>query len=77
MEPRRPSRYDLQRRRRRAGSGQHGERVGFGVERVDLAGGGRPMAADAGCFGKPATHAARGRKLILRAIAAEDLSDLE
>ena len=38
MEPGRPARHDLQRLRRRAGGGQHGERVGLGVERVDLAG---------------------------------------
>ena len=37
MEPGRPARHDLQRLRRRAGRGQHGERVGLGVERIDLA----------------------------------------
>ena len=35
------------------------------------------MATDTGCFGKSAAHAARGRELILRAIAAEHLPDFE
>src|SRR4029453_9571947 len=77
MKPRRPTRHDLQRRRRRAGGGEHRERVGFGVERIDRGGRGRPMAADAVCFGERAAHAAGGGELILRSIAAEDLSDLE
>src|SRR2546429_399740 len=37
----------------------------------------RPVAAAAGRLGARAAHAARGRKLVLRAVAAEDLPDLE
>ena len=36
MEPGRPARHDLQRLRRRAGGGEHRERIGLGVEGIDL-----------------------------------------
>src|SRR5262245_49409838 len=77
MQPGRSSRHDLERLRWGAGSSQHGERVGLGIESIDLAATGRPMTADAACFGGRAAHAAGGRDLILRTIAAEDLPDLE
>src|SRR5262245_64948014 len=77
MEPRRPARHDLQRLRLRAGGSEHGERVGFGIEGVDLAGRTRPMAPDAARLGKRAAHAARRGQLVLRTVAAKDLSDLE
>ena len=71
------ARHDLQRRRRRAGGGEHRERVALGVEGIDLGRGRRPMAADAGRLGERAAHAAGRGELVLRAVAAEDLSDLE
>ena len=77
MEPRRPARHDLQRLCRRAGGRQHGERVGLGIEGVDLAGRRRPRPADAGHLGERAAHAAGSGELVLRPIAAEDLPDLE
>src|SRR5262245_27905740 len=77
MEPRRAARHHLQRLRGGAGGSQHRQRVGFGVEHIDFAVGGGPMASDAGRFGASAAKAASGGELILRAIAAENLSDLE
>src|SRR5262249_42103363 len=52
------------------------QRVGFGVEHIDFAVGGGPMASDAGRFGASAAKAASGGELILRASAAGKLSDL-
>ena len=45
MKPGRPAGHDLQRLRRRAGGGQHRERVGLGVEGVDRA---RPCPTSGG-----------------------------
>ena len=77
MQPRRPARDDLQRLRRRAGGDEHRERVGLGVEGIDLGRGGRPVAANAGRLRERAAHAAGRGELVLGAVAAEDLSDLE
>src|SRR5436190_1604067 len=62
-------------------SGWKGESSRTGRARVALAFGFAvrrgPMASDAGRFGESAANAASGGELILRAIAAENLSDLE
>ena len=76
MQPARTAWHDLQRLRRGAGGGQNRERVRLGVERVDLGGARRPVAA-AGEPGEATAHAARGRDLILGPVAAENLPDLE
>ncbi len=77
MEPGRPARHHLQRLRRRAGRDQHGERIGLGVERIDLAVTLRPMPADAGRFGQRAADRRGGSELILRRVAAKHLADFE
>ncbi len=82
MEPGRPARHDLQCLRRRSGCEQRRERVALHVESINVCGvllgrGARPMAADARRLGARATHTARSGELILRPVAAEDLSDLE
>ena len=77
MKPRRAAGHDLQRLRRRAGRDQHRERIGLGVERIDLAVALRPMAADAGRLRQRAAHAGGGGELIGRLVAAKHLADLE
>ena len=77
MKPGRAAGHDLQRLRRRAGRHQHRERIGFGVEGVDLAVALAPMPADAGRFGQRAAHAGGGGELIGRRVAAKNLADFE
>ncbi len=78
MKPGRTARHDLHRRHRRAGGGQHRERIALGVEGIDLAGpgstsGGRCRDALASARRTPLAAV----DLILRPVAAEDLPDLE
>src|SRR6202140_3359353 len=77
VKPRWPARHDLQRLRRRAGRYQRSERIGFGVEGVDLAVVLGPMPADAGWFCQCAAHACCGSELISRRVAAKYLADFE
>ena len=77
MEPGRAARHDLQRLRRRAGRGENRERIGLGVERIDLAVALGPVAADAGGLSQRAAHAGRGGELVLRRVAAKHLADFE
>ena len=77
MKPGRPARHHLQRLRRRAGRGQHAERIGLGVEGIDLAVALAPMPADAGGLCQRAPDAGGGGELILRPIAAKHLADFE
>ena len=72
MEPGRAARHDLQRLRRRAGGGEHRERVGLGVEGIDLGRRARPVAADAATpWPAPRRTPRRGGELILRLVAAK------
>ena len=77
MEPGRAARHDLQRLRRRAGRGEHRQRIGLGVEGVDLAWPRRPVPPAAGRAREPAPHAGRRGELVLRPVALEHLPDLE
>ena len=77
MKPARSSRRDLQRRRRRAGGGEHGQRIGFGVERIDFTVALLPVPADAGGLRQRAPDAGGGGELVGRRVAAEYLTDLE
>ena len=83
MVPERPgcsqsgaARHDLQRLHRRAGRGEHRERIGLGVERVGH-GRARPVPADALRRRKAVAHAGGRDELVLGLVAPEDLADLE
>ena len=62
---------------RRARRYQHRERVGFGIERVDLAVALAPVPTDAGRLCQRAAHACRGGELIGRRVAAKYLADFK
>ncbi len=64
MQPSRSARHDLQRPHRGAGRRQGRERIGLGIEGIDLAGLARPMAAAPGGFCQRAPHARRGGQLV-------------
>ena len=77
MEPGRPAGHDLQRLRRRAGGGEHRERIGLGVEGVDAAGAADQWRPVPRRLGERAADAGGGGELVLRLVAAEHLADLE
>src|SRR6516164_10447301 len=77
MKPGRATRYGLQRGRRRAGGGEHRQRIGLSVERIDLAIALGPMPADAGRFCQRTPQGCGRGGLILGTIATKYLSHFE
>src|SRR6516165_4768220 len=76
MKPGRSSRHDLHRLRRRARGRKRGERIGLGIEGIDFFAGDRPVPPGTRWFGEACAYACGSGELIVRLIAAENLSYL-